>query len=79
MLSYNHNNSGVSKSIDIRKTISQRENEDKMEKRCEYGYSRPNIPLGNTPPQKDYYMQLLLQKKVYDNYIEKSLNYLNKI
>ncbi len=75
MLSYNHNTSGVSKSIDIRQKNTQKINEEKIEKRCEYGYSRPNIPLGNTPPQKDYYIQLLLQKKVYESYIEKSLNY----
>lgn len=75
MLSYNHYTSGVSKSIDIRQKNTQKINEEKIEKRCEYGYSRPNIPLGNTPPQKDYYIQLLLQKKVYESYIEKSLNY----
>jgi hypothetical protein len=39
-----------------------------------YGYSSPNIPLGSTPPYKEHNLKNLIQNKVYENYLKKTLD-----
>ncbi len=64
----------VSKPVKIvRNTETDDYNECENSFRYNYGYSSPNIPLGSTPPNKDHYLKQMVQNKVYENYLKKTL------